>query len=111
VVKIVADDKNNPLVNYAIKNSSTVAKMVANSEAEKLAIWERAREGAVYPLDDTVRMRPAATAAASIQALRTQGLRVGPTGHALLVVRTVDTARRIRRDRKGISALGNASKF
>jgi hypothetical protein len=82
VVKIVADNKNNSLVNYAIKNSSTVAEMVAhsasaarsanhaqgeeindeptksdaNAEAEKSAIWEKAREDAIYTLDDAVRM-------------------------------------------------------
>jgi hypothetical protein len=82
VVKMVADNKNNSLVNYAIKNSSTVAEMVAhsasaarsanhaqgkgindepiksdaNAEAEKLAIWEKASEDAIYALDETVRM-------------------------------------------------------
>ena len=81
VVKTVAGDKNNSLVNYAVKNSSTVAEMIANSasakarntnvargeeindestkfdanaETEKLAIWEKAKEAAVYTLDDTV---------------------------------------------------------
>jgi hypothetical protein len=80
VVKIVAGDKNNSLVNYAVKNSSTVAEMIANSagakarsanvarggeindestkfdanaETEELAIWEKAKEGAEYTLDDT----------------------------------------------------------
>src|SRR5882724_583430 len=58
VVKIVSDDNNNKLVNYAVKNSSSVAAMVGDtkSEAEKLAIWEKARQGAVYRLDDTVLM-------------------------------------------------------
>jgi flagellar basal body-associated protein FliL len=57
VVKIVSDDSNNALVNYAAKNSSAVAAMVsnANTEAEKLAIWEKARKGAAYRLDDTIR--------------------------------------------------------
>jgi hypothetical protein len=81
VVKTIADDKNNSLVNYAVKNSSTVAEMAARSatakarsakaargeqingepaqfdvdaEAEKLVIWEKAKENAVYTLDDTV---------------------------------------------------------
>src|SRR6266481_2593128 len=42
VVKIVSDDNNNKLVNYAVKNSSSVAAMVGDtkSEAEKLA-WKR----------------------------------------------------------------------
>ena len=57
VVKIVSDDSNNALVNYAVKNSSAVAAMVSNTntEAEKLAIWEKARQGAAYRLDDTIR--------------------------------------------------------
>jgi len=58
VVKIVSDDNNNKLVNYAVKNSSSVAAMVGDtkSEAEKLGIWEKARQGAVYRLDDTILM-------------------------------------------------------
>jgi hypothetical protein len=44
-------------VNYAVKNSSSVAAMVdTKSEAEKLGIWEKARQGAVYRLDDTILM-------------------------------------------------------
>ena len=56
LVKIISDDSNNALVNYAVKNSSSVAAMVSstNTEAEKLAIWEKARQGAVYRLDDTI---------------------------------------------------------
>jgi hypothetical protein len=56
VVKIVSDD-NNALVNYVAKNSSSVAAMVDDkSEAEKSAIWEKARQAAVYRLDDTILM-------------------------------------------------------
>ena len=60
VVRIVSDDSNNKLVSYAVKNSSSVAAMVAvtKSEAEKLEIWEKARQGAVYRLDDTILMNP-----------------------------------------------------
>jgi hypothetical protein len=56
VVKIISDDRNNKLVDYAVKNSSSVAAMVSNTntEAEKLAVWEKARQGAVYRLDDTI---------------------------------------------------------
>ena len=56
LVKIVSDDTNNKLVNFAVKNSSSVAAMVADTktEAEKSAIWEKARQGAVYRLDDTI---------------------------------------------------------
>jgi hypothetical protein len=58
VVKIVSDDTNNKLVDYAVKNSSSVAAMVGDtkSEAEKSGIWEKARQGAVYRLDDTILM-------------------------------------------------------
>ena len=56
VVKIVSDDSNNALVNYAVKNSSAVAARVSktNTEAEKLAVLERARQGAGYRLDDAI---------------------------------------------------------
>jgi hypothetical protein len=59
VIKIVSDDNNNKLLNYAVKKkSSSVAAMVGDtkSEAEKLGIWEKARQGAVYRLDDTILM-------------------------------------------------------
>jgi uncharacterized hydantoinase/oxoprolinase family protein len=57
VVKIVSDDNNNALVNYAVKNSSSVAAMVdTKSEAEKLEILEKARQGAIYRLDDAIFM-------------------------------------------------------
>lgn len=56
VVKIISDDSNNALVNYAVENSSSVAAMVSNTntEADKLAILEKAKQGAVYRLDDTI---------------------------------------------------------
>ena len=45
VVKIISDDSNNALVNYAVKNSDAVAAKVSNTntEADKLAILENAR--------------------------------------------------------------------
>ncbi|MGY8664893.1 hypothetical protein Q3C01_21395 [Bradyrhizobium sp. UFLA05-109] len=57
VVKIVSDDSNNALVSYAVKNSTAVAAMISNTntEAEKLAILEKVRQGAAYRLDDTIR--------------------------------------------------------
>jgi hypothetical protein len=57
VVKVISDDSNNALVNYAAKNSSAIAAMVsnANTEVEKLAILEKARQDAAYRLDDTIR--------------------------------------------------------
>ena len=59
LVKIVSDDTNNKLVNYAVENSSSVAAMVADTktETEKSAIWEKARQSAVYRLDDTILMK------------------------------------------------------
>jgi regulatory protein YycH of two-component signal transduction system YycFG len=59
VVKILSDDDNNALVSYAVKNSSSIAALVgdAKSEAEKLTIWDNARRGAVYALDDTILMK------------------------------------------------------
>ena len=57
VIKVMSDDSNNALVNYAARNSSTVEAMLGktNSEAEKSAILEKARQGAAYRLDDTIR--------------------------------------------------------
>ena len=73
VVKIISDDSNNVLVNYAVKNSSSIAAVVsnANTEAEKLAILEKARQGAVYRLDDTIltNSRNRATRAATCSGL------------------------------------------
>ena len=59
LVKILSDDTHNKLVNYAAENSSSVAAMVgdAKSEAEKSAILEKARQGALYRLDDTILMK------------------------------------------------------
>jgi hypothetical protein len=56
VVKTIAGDGNNALVNYAVKNSSSVAAKVGHTttEAEKLAIWEKARQDAAYRLDDKI---------------------------------------------------------
>jgi len=67
VVKSVADDRNNRLLDFAVKNSDSVEEMLnhANAEAEKSAIVEKAKQGAIYTLDDTVvvnsRNRAAAT--------------------------------------------------
>lgn len=56
VVRIVSDDSNNALADYAARNSSMVAEMAnnTNTEAEKWAIWEKARKAAAYKLDDTI---------------------------------------------------------
>jgi hypothetical protein len=59
IVRFFSDDNNNALVNYAAKNSSSVAAMMgdAKSEADKSAIWEKARRDGVYSLEDSIRMK------------------------------------------------------
>lgn len=56
VVKIVSDDSNNALVAYAAKHSSVVEARANNAgtDAEKSAIWEKARQGASYTLADAI---------------------------------------------------------
>src|ERR1700730_10902583 len=56
VLRIMADNSNNALVNYAAKSSDAVAaKMThANADADKSAILETAKRGAIYKLDDTI---------------------------------------------------------
>lgn len=56
VVRTVADNRNNPLLDYAVKNSDAVDEQVshANSEPEKSAILEKAKQDATYSLDDTI---------------------------------------------------------
>ena len=56
VVKSVADNENNPLINFAIENSDSVAELLskAKADAEKSAIREKAKQDAVYSLDDTI---------------------------------------------------------
>jgi hypothetical protein len=57
VIKIVSDDSNNALVDYAARNSGAVTEMAnhTNTETEKSAIMEKARKGAAYKLDETIR--------------------------------------------------------
>jgi hypothetical protein len=56
VLKIVSDDSNNALVNYAARYSSAVQVRInnASTESEKLAIWEKARQSASYSLGDAI---------------------------------------------------------
>jgi hypothetical protein len=56
VVRSVADNRNNPLLNFAVQNSDAVDEMMrnANSSAEKSAIFEKAKQDAIYSLDDTI---------------------------------------------------------
>jgi len=56
VVRSIADNKNNPLLNFAVQNADAVVEMAshANSETEKSAIFGKAKQDAVYSLEDTV---------------------------------------------------------
>lgn len=56
VLKSVADDRNNRLVNFAVDNSDAVEELLshAKADAEKAAIKDKAKQDAVYSLDDTI---------------------------------------------------------
>ncbi len=71
VVRIVEDDRNNRLLNFAVENSDSIAELVrnANAEAEKSAIREKAKQGATYALDATIVINSRGRAAASCTGL------------------------------------------
>lgn len=79
VVKIIADDNNNALVNYAANNSSAVAAMMAHANADKSTILETAKRGAVYRLDDTIVMRSRDRAAHAVTCSGILDVTVGDT--------------------------------
>ncbi|MGZ3554150.1 MAG: hypothetical protein ACXVAL_19010 [Vulcanimicrobiaceae bacterium] len=56
VLKSVEDDWNNRLINFAVDNSDAVEELLshAKADAEKAAIKDKAKQGAVYSLDDTI---------------------------------------------------------
>ena len=56
VLKSVQDDTNNRLLNFAVDNSDAVAELMshAKADAEKAEIKDKAKQGAVYSLDDTI---------------------------------------------------------
>ena len=56
VLKSIADDRNNRLLNFAIDNSDAVAELIshAKADAEKAAIKDKAKQDAVYSLDNTI---------------------------------------------------------
>jgi hypothetical protein len=58
VLKTISDNSNNALVDFVAKNSDTVVARVsnANTEVEKSAIWQQARQSAAYRLDDSIIM-------------------------------------------------------
>jgi hypothetical protein len=68
VVKMIEDNHNNALVTYAANNSSAVAAMVGSAtlEADKLAVLETARRGAIYRLSDTIDMESRDSAAQTV---------------------------------------------
>jgi hypothetical protein len=71
VVRTVADNRNNPLLDYAAKNSDSVDEQVshAKSEAEKTAILEKAKQDATYSLDETIVMNSRTARAAACTGL------------------------------------------
>ncbi len=79
MIRSVADNQNNPLVNFAVENSDSVAALVKNAraDAEKSAITAKARQDAVYSLDDTVVSNSRTARAASCTGLLY--VRVGDT--------------------------------
>ena len=56
VLPSVGVDRNNRLVNFAVDNSDSVAELLnhAKADTEKAAIKDKAKQGAVYSLDDTI---------------------------------------------------------
>jgi len=67
VVKIVSDDRNNRLLNFAVENSDALAELErnlasarasggtdANAEPERRAIREKVKQQAVYTLDEVI---------------------------------------------------------
>jgi hypothetical protein len=79
VIRIVADNHDNSLLNFAVENSSSVAELVsrAHAEAEKSAIREKVKQGAIYALDDNIVMNSRNRAAATCTGVL--GVSVGDT--------------------------------
>lgn len=79
VLKSVSDDRNNRLLNFAVDNSDAVAELMshAKAEAEKAEIKDKAKQGAVYSLDDTIVVNSKSKNAALCTGLLS--LRVGDT--------------------------------
>jgi hypothetical protein len=68
VLKIMSDDRNNALADYAARNSNVIAATVGNAgtEAEKVAILEKAKQGAAYRLDDAISTNSRSNAARAV---------------------------------------------
>jgi hypothetical protein len=71
VIKLVADDRNNRLLKYAVESSDTVAELISHAAAEdeKSAILEKAKQDAIYALDDTIVVNSRTARAASCTGL------------------------------------------
>jgi len=79
VLKSIADDRNNRLVNFAVDNSDAVAALLshAKADAEKAAIKDKAKQDAVYSLDNTIVVNSKSKGVALCTALLS--LRIGDT--------------------------------
>jgi hypothetical protein len=79
VLRSVAGDRNNRLVNFAVDNSDAVAELLshAKADAEKSAIRDKAIQDAVYSLDDTIVVNSRNKSAAMCTGLLS--IRVGDT--------------------------------
>jgi len=79
VIKNVADNRNNPLLNFAVDNSDSIEAMLkaAKADAEKSAIREKAKQDAVYSLDDTIISNSRTARAATCTGL--MSVRIGDT--------------------------------
>ena len=79
VVRLVADNRDNSLLKFAIENSSSIAEMLdhANAEADKSAIRDKAKQAATYALDDNILVNSSSGRAASCTGVI--GVSVGDT--------------------------------
>lgn len=79
VVKSVEANTNNALLNFAVDNSDAVAELLshAKAETEKIAIRDKAKQGAIYSLDDTIVVNSRSPGAATCTGLLY--IRVGDT--------------------------------
>jgi hypothetical protein len=71
IIRSVADNRNNALLNFAVDNSDAVEELVKNAsaEADKSAIREKAKQDAVYSLDATIVLNSRTARAASCTGL------------------------------------------
>jgi hypothetical protein len=79
VVRSVADNRNNPLINFVVENSDSIEAMLKDvqADAEKSAIREKAKQDAVYSLDDTILSNSRTARAATCTGL--MSVRIGDT--------------------------------